>query len=125
MLTLAGRITKGLTDRRSAPTVLLKSPRSPQTELTNHRSGDLGTGEPVAVLRRTHEVSYFVLCGGRIGHPSGKCRFRRSMDDVYSERTIVLVAYLRFWTGPDCECSYGTRVDRFDWPVLRGAFNGA
>ncbi len=74
MLTLASRITKGLTDRRSAPTVLLKSPRSRQTELTNHRSGGLGAGEPVAVLRRAREVSSLALCGARIGRPSGKCR---------------------------------------------------
>jgi hypothetical protein len=64
MLTLAGRITKGPTDRRSAPTVLLKSPGSRQTELTNHRSGGLGAGEPIAVLRRARALSYLVLCGG-------------------------------------------------------------
>jgi hypothetical protein len=78
MLTLVGRITKGPTDRRSAPTVPLNSPRSRQTELPNHRSRALGAGEPGAVLRRARELSYLALCGGRIGHPSGKYRLSGS-----------------------------------------------
>jgi hypothetical protein len=61
MLTPAGRITKGLTDRRSALAVPLNSPRSRQTELTNHRSGGLGAEEPRAVLRRARELSYLDL----------------------------------------------------------------
>jgi hypothetical protein len=74
MLTPAGRITKGLTDRRSALAVPLNSPRSRQTELTNHRSGGLGAGEPGAMIRRARQLSYLALCGGRIGRPSGACR---------------------------------------------------
>ena len=73
MLTQAGRITKGPTDRRSAPAVPLNSQRSRQTELTDHRSGGLGAGEPRAVFRRARELSYLALCAGLIGHPSGKC----------------------------------------------------
>src|SRR5215208_821593 len=61
MLRLAGRITKGSTDRPSAPAVLLNSPRSGQTELTNHRSGGVDAGEPGAVLRRARESSYLAL----------------------------------------------------------------
>jgi hypothetical protein len=78
MLTPAGRITKGLTDRRSALAVPLNSPRSRQTELTNHRSGGLGAEEPRAVLRRARELSYLALCGERISRPSGKCRVKPS-----------------------------------------------
>lgn len=78
-LSLTDLAGEALTDTRTGQncrhTVLLNTQRSPQTELTYERSGGLGAGEPVAVLRRTREVSYLVLCGGRIGRPSGKCRF--------------------------------------------------
>ena len=74
MLTAAGWITKGPTDRRSAPAEWLNGRTSALAELSKRQSGGFDTGERPALLLGAREVSYFALDSGRMGRQSGKCR---------------------------------------------------
>ena len=117
MLTLAGRITKGPIDRRSAPAVPLNSSRPRQSELTDHRSGGLDAGEHRARVRWCG----IRLAGGRSclpaqavwGNEAARARLESWNLEVGTVRRRIEMIF------GTCKRSYGLR--RMRWLGLAKA----